>query len=256
MVDGSPQARRAVSVVVELTLRTRASILVIPQPGPGDDNNKAGWTADSVARYAVDRLVSAGVDAGTNSHEQPGASGLSEAASSFDPDFVVVPADDHGDGPGLELLQRINVPFLVVGPGAAEGPIGSSVAVALLDGSDFESAVEGATEIAGALGARVMVMHMRALAPRVSTIDVELDLVEQAVAKLRKSGVSATGRVLPQTTDSARSISAAAAAEGVGLIVVNSRRIHGLRAWLAGNVASKLVKAAGRPILLTAKRAA
>lgn len=154
------------------------------------------------------------------------------------------------------MLQRINVPFLVVGPGAAEGPIGSSVAVALLDGSDFESTVVGATEIAGALGARVMVMHARALAPRVSTIDVELDLVEQAVAKLRTNGVSATGRVLPQTTDSARSISTAAAAEGVGLIVVNSRRMHGLRAWLAGNVAVKLVKAAGRPILLTAKRAA
>lgn len=66
VVDGSPQARRAVSVVVELTLRTGASVLVIPQPGPGDDNNKAGWTADSVARYAVDRLVSAGVDAGTD----------------------------------------------------------------------------------------------------------------------------------------------------------------------------------------------
>lgn len=256
VVDSSCSARRAVSVVVELALRTRASVAVFAQPASHAAHALPGWNSASVAQYALKRLVSAGIDAVSSERDQSVVAELSDVVSSFSPDLMVIPADERGEGPGLELLQRINVAFLVVGPRAADTSIGNSVAVGLMDGSDIESTIGGAAEIASLLDAHVLVMHARALAPRVSTFDVELDLVEQAVAKLRRKGIAATGRVLPQAADSAGAIGAAAEAEGAGLIVVNARRIRGLRAWLGGNVAGKLVRSASRPVLLAAKRAA
>ena len=128
-----------------------------------------------------------------------------------------------------------------------------------LDGSDLaEIALPYAEELAGALGCDITLIHVSESADEKyenmhqlyiekiveATIqDAEKFRKNKRAKKIKVSSVHLTGHVAEQIVDYADK-------ENIGLIVMTTHGRSGIRRWILGNVAAKVVRATDRPIAL------
>ena len=128
-----------------------------------------------------------------------------------------------------------------------------------LDGSDLaEIALPYAEELAGALGCDITLIHVSESADEKYEnmhqlyIEKIVEATIQGAEKFRKnkrakkikvSSVHLTGHVAEQIVDYADK-------ENIGLIVMTTHGRSGIRRWILGNVAAKVVRATDRPIAL------
>ena len=128
-----------------------------------------------------------------------------------------------------------------------------------LDGSDLaEIALPYAEELAGALGCEITLIHVSESADEKyenmhqlyiekiveATIqDAEKFRKNKRAKKIKVSSVHLTGHVAEQIVDYADK-------ENIGLIVMTTHGRSGIRRWILGNVAAKVVRATDRPIAL------
>ena len=128
-----------------------------------------------------------------------------------------------------------------------------------LDGSDLaEIALPYAEELAGALGCEITLIHVSESADEKYEnmhqlyIEKIVEATIQGAEKFRKnkrakkikvSSVHLTGHVAEQIVDYADK-------ENIGLIVMTTHGRSGIRRWILGNVAAKVVRATDRPIAL------
>ena len=128
-----------------------------------------------------------------------------------------------------------------------------------LDGSDLaEIALPYAEELAGALGCDITLIHVSESADEKYEnmhqlyIEKIVEATIQGAEKFRKnkrakkikvSSVHLTGHVAEQIVDYAYK-------ENIGLIVMTTHGRSGIRRWILGNVAAKVVRATDRPIAL------
>jgi len=103
-----------------------------------------------------------------------------------------------------------------------------------LDGSDLaENALPYAEELAGTLGCEITLIHVSESRYRKN----------KRSKKIEVSSVHLTGHVAEQIVDYA-------AKENNSLIVMTTHGRSGIRRWILGNVAAKVVRATDRPIAL------
>lgn len=143
--------------------------------------------------------------------------------------------------------------------------------VAAIDTDEGRSreVIKVAGEIGRAFGADVLVAHVRDLerpasmlaaagkpgvipppaAIRLETEEAAGELVDAAVAELRRGGVTAKGQVGPGAGSTARELLDIARAFGAGLIIVGDRDSR-LTDVVLGGVAHRIVHLAGCPVLL------
>lgn len=135
-----------------------------------------------------------------------------------------------------------------------------------VDGSeDSEKAVRATNELARVHGSQVMVVHGRDLAllstpaptapVRPTTLDLETieeaqSIVDTAVEALKGAGVDVRGEVLPAQGRIGQQIVEAAQVFGADLIVLGSRGMSRLQAFMIGSVADKVIRLAECPVLL------
>jgi nucleotide-binding universal stress UspA family protein len=128
-----------------------------------------------------------------------------------------------------------------------------------LDGSDLaEIALPYAEELAGALGCEITLIHVSESADEKYEnmhqlyIEKIVESTKQGAERCRKnkrakkikvSSVHLTGYVAEQIVDYADK-------ENIGLIVMTTHGRSGIRRWILGNVAAKVVRATERPVAL------
>jgi nucleotide-binding universal stress UspA family protein len=128
-----------------------------------------------------------------------------------------------------------------------------------LDGSDLaEIALPYAEELAGALGCEITLIHVSESADEKYEnmhqlyIEKIVESTRQGAERCRKnkrakkikvSSVHLTGYVAEQIVDYADK-------ENIGLIVMTTHGRSGIRRWILGNVAAKVVRATERPVAL------
>jgi nucleotide-binding universal stress UspA family protein len=128
-----------------------------------------------------------------------------------------------------------------------------------LDGSDLaEIALPYAEELAGALGCEITLLHVSESADEKYEnmhqlyIEKIVESTKQGAERCRKnkrakkikvSSVHLTGYVAEQIVDYADK-------ENIGLIVMTTHGRSGIRRWILGNVAAKVVRATERPVAL------
>ncbi|NOQ43059.1 MAG: hypothetical protein GQ560_01210 [Dehalococcoidia bacterium] len=128
-----------------------------------------------------------------------------------------------------------------------------------LDGSDLaEIALPYAEELAGALGCAITLIHVSESADdkyenehqlyidkivEATRQGAERCLIDKRTKKIEVSSVYLTGHVAEQIVDYADK-------ENIGLIVMTTHGRSGIRRWLLGNVAAKVVSATDKPVAL------
>jgi nucleotide-binding universal stress UspA family protein len=168
------------------------------------------------------------------------------------------------------LLHHLDVPVLLIRPTEADGSKifgkGNQILVPL-DGSPLaEEALEPAGALARLWNAEVsllrvvvpVVVSYDAAMVMTSTYEAELtelcrkdaqDYMDSAAERLREQGLKATG-VAVVNWNVAETILGAARPDEVGLIVIASHGRSGLRRFVLGSVADKLVRGADTPVLV------
>jgi nucleotide-binding universal stress UspA family protein len=132
-----------------------------------------------------------------------------------------------------------------------------------VDASDCSRrAVTTAAELAGKVGAEVIVLHVFEVAPVPLGVgvepmvimpeakDVAHELVAEAVAELRRAGVTARGEVSDTRATTARQIVDGARSSGADLVVMGSRGPSDLGGLLLGSTAHKVIHLAECPVLV------
>lgn len=135
-----------------------------------------------------------------------------------------------------------------------------------VDGSeDSDKAVRATKELARVHGSQVMVVHGRDLAlmstpaptapVRPTTLDLETvdeaqALVDTAVDEVKTAGVDVRGEVLPAQGRIGQQIVDAAKVFGADVIVLGSRGMSRIHAFMIGSVADKVIRLAECPVLL------
>lgn len=135
-----------------------------------------------------------------------------------------------------------------------------------VDGSeDSDKAVRATKELARVHGSQVMVVHGRDLAlmstpaptapVRPTTLDLETvdeaqALVDTAVDEVKTAGVDVRGEILPAQGRIGQQIVDAAKVFGADVIVLGSRGMSRIHAFMIGSVADKVIRLAECPVLL------
>lgn len=135
-----------------------------------------------------------------------------------------------------------------------------------VDGSeDSDKAVRATKELARVHGSQVMVVHGRDLAlmstpaptapVRPTTLDLETveeaqSLVDTAVDEVKTAGVDVRGEILPAQGRIGQQIVDAAKVFGADVIVLGSRGMSRIHAFMIGSVADKVIRLAECPVLL------
>ncbi len=130
--------------------------------------------------------------------------------------------------------------------------------VLAVDGSEPSNrAVAVAEDIAGKLGAEVIVVHVKEREPSragvfpLETSEEASDIVDQAVRQLKDAGVSARGELFGSIYGrAARVILEAADEQGAGLLIMGSRGLSDLAGLVLGSVTHKVLHLAHCPVLV------
>ena len=275
-LDGSQLAEQAIPIAQAIAQRARCKLklVLVHQPPPilmkpGPEYVKLELTmqkADreylksvtTAMRERLGRMVSSAVLRGL-----PVAETLARYTRELGADLVVMTS--HGRG-GVrrawlgsvtdQLIRSTEVPVLVVRPaepGAARPGWEPGEILVALDGSPLaEAALEPAIELARLWDAELSLVQVTAMR-RKSAHDYIRDVVERVrESGVRASGVAVIGGIVPET------LIELADPERVGLMVVATHGLGGLRRMVLGSVADKVVRGAHVPVLVvrpTARRA-
>jgi nucleotide-binding universal stress UspA family protein len=287
-LDGSPLAEQAIPIAQAIAQRARCKLklVLVHQESilmkPGPDYTKLELTmqkADreylksvtTAMRERLGRMVSSAVLQGS-----PVAQTLATYTRELGADLVVMTS--HGRG-GVcrawlgsvtdQLIRSAEVPVLVVRPGEAGAarPVWPGEILVALDGSPLaEAALEPAIDVARLWDAELsLVQVVRPITPasgphltfpssysdqvtamrRESAHDYIRDVAERVgESGVRASGVAVIGRTVPET------LIDLAEPERVGLMVVATHGLGGVRRMVLGSVADKVVRGANVPVLV------
>ena len=275
--DGSDASQAAVRYASRIAGAAGGQVVAVtgyPVPprvlGKGAADGATGALAADARAQADLTLAELHQDAVASRVVRPGsaAQALIEAADELGADLIVV-GTHHSSGPGRlalsttgdRLIHGAPCPVCIVPAGAASEEI-ATIGVAYDDSDAARTALEYAARVARALGARMALISV--VEPfaggRFETIgDDELrfrnavaDAAEEAAAGLR-GDLDVEVRTLPGPPGE---MLAAAAKEGIDLLVAGSRAYGPLRAVLAGSVSRYLADHAPCPLIVVPRQLA
>lgn len=286
-LDGSRLAESALPAAGALASRLPARMTLLhvlesapPQSVHGDRHLGRAAEADAYLHGAADWLQVRGVQAETVVLPQAGdvAATIAACGRATGADLIVIATHGRSGVRGLlygrvaqQVLQRGDVPVLLI-PSSEHGPdqpfVCHTILVPLDGSATAERALPAASTVAGACGAVVLLMWVvptvdtvsgeRAAAARLMPSAAAALLDEEAAEAMRYLGQAAEGLgrrdllVMPvvERGDPVRVLLDAAARRGADVIVMATHGRSGVGAAWAGSVASRIVGAVGRPVLL------
>jgi nucleotide-binding universal stress UspA family protein len=288
-LDGSPLAEQAIPYAQAIAERARCKLklvlihepLMLMEPGPAYTKVELAMqkvdreylnSVTARLRERLGRFVSSAVLQG-----MPVAQTLATYIRELGADLVVMTT--HGRG-GLrrawlgsvadQLIRSSEIPILVVRPaegGAARREVEIKEVLVALDGSPLaEAALEPATALARLWDAEISLVQV--VRPVVLTSNPPLpfpagysdqatafrretaqDYIRDVAERLRESGVRSTGvAVIGEPVPDI--LIDLASPERVSLVAVSTHGIGGLKRFVLGSVADKLVRAAEVPVLV------
>lgn len=282
--DGSPSARAALAVASALFEHAEAVVAHVHPPPPTVEAGALARAAlpDAVVREGITRMREDAheqaqrlVDEGVAAAREAGLDArpelrwavtpwreLRDTAPEVEADVIV--SGTRGVGPidrvlvgstASSLLHHADRPLLVVPDETTD------VSGPLLAGYDDSEGARGALQFAAAhLPARpVLVAHgwrVPAVVPVGAVLGEEpweaaaAQVAEEGAAFAREAGLDATGLAVNATIGEWRALLATAEEEGAAAILVGSRGRGAIASTVLGSVASGLVHAATRPVLV------
>ncbi|MDQ7820076.1 MAG: universal stress protein [Armatimonadota bacterium] len=286
-LDGSRLAESALPAAAELAVRLQAPVVLLHvlESGPpptvhGDRHVRTEAEARAYLDGAVEWMGRRGVTArGVVCPESGGvAATIARQAEAAGVDLIVLTSHGRGGVRGLlygrvaeQVLQRGRTPVLLLPPSerGRDAPFTCQRILVPLDGSEAaETAVEPGIRIAAACGADLLLVWVvptvdtisdeRAPAARLmptaaaALLDVEAReaaaYLEGVAARVRAAGIAARAAV--ERGEPVQVLLETAARERADLIVMATHGRSGVSALWAGSVASRVIGAGRRPVLL------
>lgn len=286
-LDGSRLAESALPVAASLAQRLGASVTLLhvlePDAPPtvhGDRHLRSPAEAEGYLGGSVDWMANRHVPAAlaVNREYDDVAATIARVGGSVDADLIVLTSHGRSGLHGLlygrvaqQVLQRGTIPVLLVQPSerGRDEPFECRRVLVPLDRSETaEYALRPAVAVAAAFAAEVLLML---IVPTVETVSGErsaparllptataalLDLeaseamgyLEQVAARVRIDGTVVAATV--GRGDPVKELIDAAARREVNLIVMGTHGRSGVSAVWAGSVASRIVGAGVKPVLL------
>lgn len=278
--DGSPSARAAIACAGALFPAAEVVVAHVHAPPPSPEAGSPARVAlpDDMIREGIERMRAEAhelgrklVDEGAELARAAGLDARPELRFALTPwrelqvvagevEADVVVSGTHGRGPlervmvgstAASLLHHAKRPLLVVPDGEHDfaGPI-----LVGYDGSDPARAA--ITFAAEHLTSRPLLVAHAWRMPALLTVPpetaphVESELSEEGAALARDAGLGATPVTLDDTHGQWRSLLAAAEEREAAAILVGSRGRGAITSTVLGSVASGLVHAAARPVLV------
>jgi nucleotide-binding universal stress UspA family protein len=286
-LDGSWLAEAALPAAAELAVRLGARVLLLHvlEAGPpptvhGDRHLRTDAEARAYLDGAVQWMLGRGVaaEAAVCPESAGVAATIARQAEAAGADLIVLTSHGRGGVRGLlygrvaeQVLQRGRTPVLLLPPSerGREAAFACGRILVPLDGSQAaETAVPPATRIAAACGADLLLVWVvptvetiageRAAAARLmptaaaALLDVEAReaaaYLENVASRVRAAGREARAAV--ERGEPVQVLLETAARERADLIVMATHGRSGVSALWAGSVASRVVAAGQRPVLL------
>jgi nucleotide-binding universal stress UspA family protein len=279
-LDGSPLAEQALPFATALAGRLHAGLVLVSTITDADHfgDSEAARDAVEIGRAAATeylaRQQSALADRGFRVETQLAAGRphieIVSAADKQRADVIVMTTHARSGAARWALgsvadkvLRIAGTPVILIRPTLDGPPIDSVERIVVpLDGSDLaERALKPAEELAGALGCEIRVV--RAVLPPMAFYAAEYlpgpttlidkleaeatDYVNEKVARLRKTGLSASGAMKIEIP--ARFILEEASQPG-DLVVMSTHGRSGIDRWLRGSVADAVVRHGDIPVLV------
>jgi len=286
-LDGSRLAESALPAAAELARRLNARVTLLhvieaepPQTVHGDRHLRALAEAQAYLDGAVQWMAGRGIAADAAVCEDEGgvAATIASRAARIGVDLIVLTSHGRSGVRGLlygrvaqQVLQRGSSPVLMIRPSAAgrDGPFVCRRVMVPLDGSETaEAAVHAASAIAATGGIDILLVWVvptaetvageRAVPARLmptaaaALLDVEAReaaaYLEQVAGRLRATGLTVSAAV--ERGEPVQMLLDAASQRSVDLIIIATHGRSGVSAVWAGSVASRIVEAGTRPVLL------
>ncbi len=286
-LDGSRLAESALPAAAALAgrLGARVVLLHVLETGPpptvhGDRHVRTDTEARAYLDGAVQWMAARGVAAEAVVCPEVGgvAATIARQAEAAGADLIVLTSHGRSGVRGLlygrvaqQVLQRGRTPVLLLPPSerGREAAFGCRHVLVPLDGSEAaETAVEPAVRVAAACGADLLLVWVvptvetisgeRAAAARLmptaaaALLDVEAreatNYLEGVASRVQAAGVAARAAV--ERGEPVQVLLDTAARQGADLIVMATHGRSGVSALWAGSVASRVVGAGQRPVLL------
>jgi nucleotide-binding universal stress UspA family protein len=271
-VDSTHSSRAAAVAIAHLAAPLKSQVLVLHVWNLETRVREGSWDIETLpeARKLVDgvveRLREAGVDASgqlVNAATNKVGPAIEESAAAFGADLVAVGSRGLSDLAGVfagsvshRLLADLDCPVLI----AAEAPARTERLRRILLAISYEAESgplgDLAAGIAKPVDATVLVFHVQTRATAAEGyvyIEPPAEaqaVVDQAVARIRASGVKAEGRVGMAVLPVADEIAAVAQTWDAHLIISGSRRHRDLAALIVGSTDHELIRQAHRPVLI------
>jgi nucleotide-binding universal stress UspA family protein len=190
------------------------------------------------------------------------AAALANAAIDFGADLVVVGSHGLSDWQSLiqgsishQLLSRVDCPLLIVRGWTAAAKSSRQVLLAIAGGDDIVPATNAAIAAAGALGSRVLVVHVAQMITAGQSLvyaETEEEIratMSKTIELVEKAGIAANGQVA-RPGPVATVIADVAEEWQADLIVMGSGRTGDLASIVLGSVSHDLLHVSSRPVLI------
>jgi nucleotide-binding universal stress UspA family protein len=261
--DGSVGSRAAEMAVASLAARQNGSatdILVLHVAESGRWAGETERDARELVGGVVADLAALGLAArGDVRHAASGriSEAIVKAAGEYRPELIVMGSRGRSDVGGLFLgsvshgvLAAVDCPVLLVRGGRRSAARHKRILLAVAGNEDAEAIVSATARIAQP-DSDVLVLHLQ----RPTELEeANYDLVDDVVARLREQHVHARGMVRDVRDETAPDIALRAKRFGADLIVMGSRRLSHLQAFLQRSISQEVGALTDRPVLVGPRR--